>query len=160
MLPDLVNNGAHAAMASAIKAFAFSILVGGTNPRLDKTAAIEAYSSALRSVNEAIQAPHSSSAPELVAAVMCLLFAEMFLPTSFESWTTHLEGLGELMQTCQPETYVGGIPHRLFVGARPALVRQRHAYLACSFLANSRFYRSSLGSSQENRLSWPETNGD
>ena len=57
-----------------------------------------------------------------LAAVMCLLLAELYHPTSLSSWTAHLQGLGELMQLSQPEIYASGIPHRLFVGARPALV--------------------------------------
>ncbi|KAK4170500.1 hypothetical protein QBC43DRAFT_6855 [Cladorrhinum sp. PSN259] len=122
VLPDLVRIEANPVLVAAIKAFALSIRVGGPKPAIDKPTAVEAYSSALRSVNDALQTPASSSTTELVAAVMCLLFAELFLPTSLESWTAHLEGLGDLIQTCQPQAYASGIAHRLFVGARPALI--------------------------------------
>ncbi|KAK3985695.1 hypothetical protein QBC44DRAFT_334647 [Cladorrhinum sp. PSN332] len=123
VLPDLVKNDANAVLVAAIEAFALAILVGGPAPAvIDKSTAVEAYGSALRSVNDALQTYGSSSATETIAAVMCLLFAELFLPTSLESWTAHLEGLGQLIQTSQPQDYAAGIPHRLFVGARPALI--------------------------------------
>ncbi|KAK4171896.1 P-loop containing nucleoside triphosphate hydrolase protein [Triangularia setosa] len=136
VLPDLVKTGSSTALTSAIKAFAFSILVGEPRRNIPMAAALEAYSIALRSVNDALQVPETSSLPELMAAVMCLLFAELVLPTSLESWTAHLEGLGQLIQTREPQFYASGIAHRLFVGARPALIVLRIQSRKSCFLAS------------------------
>ncbi|KAK0660842.1 hypothetical protein QBC41DRAFT_368640 [Cercophora samala] len=136
VLPDLVEAGNHTALNAAIKAFAFSILVCEKQRRISVTAAFEAYSVALRSVNESLKVPGTSSLLQQMASVMCLLFAELVLPTTLESWTAHLEGLGELMQTRGPRFYASGIAHRLFVGARPALIVLRIQAKKASFLAS------------------------
>lgn len=125
VLPDLIGSDTNAALASAIKAFAMSIQSRGPKYSVPIPAALEAYSSALGLVNDALWVPYNSFPVELGAAVMCLLFADLFLSTSLDSWTAHLQGLGELIQLSRPEFYVSGITHRLFVGARPALVRVR-----------------------------------
>ncbi|KAK0718727.1 hypothetical protein B0T21DRAFT_295576, partial [Apiosordaria backusii] len=135
VLPDLVKTSNNPALTAAIKTFAFSILIGEPQQKIPMAAALEAYSIALRSVNDALQVPETSSLLELMAAVMCLLFAELVLPSSLESWAAHLEGLGELMQTCEPRFFASGIAHRLFVGARPALIVLRIQSRKSSFLA-------------------------
>ncbi|KAK4189034.1 hypothetical protein QBC35DRAFT_381125, partial [Podospora australis] len=122
VLPDLTRQGVDKVLISAIRAFAFSILVRHPEENITEAKALEAYSSALLSVHETLDAPQRPSPVELIAAVMCLLFAELILTTTLESWAAHLEGLGKLIQTCEPEYFSSGIPHRLFVGARPALV--------------------------------------
>ncbi|KXX76123.1 hypothetical protein MMYC01_206304 [Madurella mycetomatis] len=122
VLPDLIGSDTSAALASAIKAFAMSIQSRGSKHSVPISAALEAYSSALGLVNDALWVPYDSFPVELGAAVMCLLFADLFLSTSLDSWTAHLQGLGELIQLSRPELYVSGITHRLLVGARPALV--------------------------------------
>ncbi|GAB1311452.1 hypothetical protein MFIFM68171_01662 [Madurella fahalii] len=122
VLPDLIGSDTSAALTSAIKAFAVSIQSRGPKHSVPISAALEAYSSALSSVNDALRVPYDSFPVELGAAVMCLLFADLFLSTSLDSWTAHLQGLGELIQLSRPELYASGITHRLFVGARPALV--------------------------------------
>ncbi|KAK4197801.1 hypothetical protein QBC40DRAFT_180108 [Triangularia verruculosa] len=142
VLPDLVKTSDNPALASAIKSFAFSILVGEPQRRIPMAAALEAYSVALRSVNDALENPETNSLLELMAAVMCLLFAELVLPSSLESWTAHLEGLGELMQTCEPRFYASGIAHRLFVGARPALIVLRIQSRKSSFLASEEWRKA------------------
>ncbi|KAK4682690.1 hypothetical protein QC764_118250 [Podospora pseudoanserina] len=136
VLPDLVKAGNNTALNAAIKAFAFSILVCETQRKIPMATALEAYSVALRSVNDSLKIPNKSSLVQLMAAVMCLLFAELVLPTSLESWTAHLEGLGELMQTREPQFYASGIAHRLFVGARPALIVLKIQSRKASFLAS------------------------
>jgi hypothetical protein len=123
VLPELVGNDTDSALASAVRAFAVSILSAGPTPRSTVSDGLEAYNQALVSVNNALAAPHSAFPVGIAAAVMCLLLAEIFYATSLGSWRAHLEGLAGLMQLSRPEAYASGIPHRLFVGARPALVR-------------------------------------
>jgi hypothetical protein len=123
ILPDLAGNDADTALASAIRAFAVTILSRGPKPRFPISEGLEAYNQALIAINDALQSPYSDFPVAIAAAVMCLLLAELFHATSLDSWTAHLQGLADLMQLSRPQVYVSGIPHRLFVGARPALVR-------------------------------------
>ncbi len=122
VLPELVGNVTDTALASAIRAFAVTILSKGPKCSLPVSDGLEAYNQALVSVNCALGSRYSDFPVTIAAAVMCLLLAEMFHVTSLNSWSAHLEGLAGLMQLSRPEAYVSGIPHRLFVGARPALV--------------------------------------
>lgn len=122
VLPDIAKNNADTALASAIKAFAVTILSRGPKRRFPISEGLEAYNQALISINDALQSPYSDFPVAIAAAVMCLLLAELFHATSLDSWTAHLQGLADLMQLSRPEVYASGIPHRLFVGARPALV--------------------------------------
>jgi hypothetical protein len=122
ILPDIAGNDADTALASAIRAFAVTILSRGPKQRFPISEGLEAYNQALVAINDALQSPYSDFPVAIAAAVMCLLLAELFHATSLDSWTAHLRGLADLMQLSRPEVYVSGIPHRLFVGARPALV--------------------------------------
>jgi hypothetical protein len=122
VLPDLVGNDTDKALDAAIRAFAMSILSRGPKPSFPVSAGLEAYDRALISVNAALRSPYSDFPVVIAASVMCLLLAEVFQATSLDSWTAHLQGLGELMQLSRPEVYMSGIPHRMFVGARPVLV--------------------------------------
>ena len=124
VLPDLVANSVNPALPAAISAFALALLSGGPDKSGSILSGHEAYSLALRSLRlELRTTPKNGSLPsELAAAIMCLLLAELFLPTSLDSWTAHLQGFAELMQLAHPELYTVGIPHKLFVGARPILV--------------------------------------
>jgi hypothetical protein len=122
VLPELVGNDTDKALDAAIRAFAMSILSRGPKPSFPVSAGLEAYDRALISVNAALRSPYSDFPVVIAAAVMCLLLAEVFQATSLDSWTAHLQGLGELMQLSRPEVYMSGIPHRMFVGARPVLV--------------------------------------
>lgn len=126
VLPELVSNDPDAALASAIRAFAVTILSRGPGRKLPVSDGLEAYNQALLSVNAALQSPYSDFPVAIAAAVMCLLLAELFHATSLTSWTAHLQGLAGLMQLSRPEVYASGIPHRLFVGATPALVCRRY----------------------------------
>jgi hypothetical protein len=125
VLPELVRRDSNKALASSIEAFAMSILCRGPKRNAPISAGLEAYDKALSSVNDALRCPYDSFPVEIAAAVMCLLLAELFLATSLDSWTAHQQGLGKLMQLSRPGFYASGIPHRLFVGARPTLVGSR-----------------------------------
>lgn len=48
----------------------------------------------------------------------------MVLPTSSLSSAIHADGISRLIQLRCPEFYSSGIPHKLFVGFRPLLVRE------------------------------------
>ncbi|KAK3902462.1 P-loop containing nucleoside triphosphate hydrolase protein [Staphylotrichum tortipilum] len=140
VLPELVNDESdNTALASAIRAFAVTILSKGPNGSLPVAEGVEAYNQALVSVNSALGSRYSDFPVTIAAAVMCLLLAEMFHVTSLCSWTVHLEGLAGLMQLSRPEAYVSGIPHRLFVGARPALVVLSFVSRKASFLAEEKW---------------------
>ncbi|KAL2136172.1 hypothetical protein VTI74DRAFT_5225 [Chaetomium olivicolor] len=143
VLPELVGSETKSALASAIRAFALTILSRGPERSVPITAGLEAYQRALITVNDALQAPYSAFPAKLGAAVMCLLLVELYHLTPVCSWTAHLQGLAELMQLSQPEFYASGIPHRLFVGARPALVGSPG-----SRVCRSREFRANLSSSQ------------
>lgn len=45
------------------------------------------------------------------------------MPTSPNGWIAHLEGVGAMMQSHGPDAFTEGIPHLLFVGFRPLIVR-------------------------------------
>ncbi|KAL2262299.1 hypothetical protein VTK26DRAFT_1803 [Humicola hyalothermophila] len=135
VLPDLVDNDTNTALASAIKAFAVAILSRGPKPSTPEKAALEAYTEALASVNSALRSSYDSFPVEIAAAVMCLLLAELFVPTRLDSWVAHLQGLGGLMELSRPEFYISGIPHRLFIGARPSLIVLSFLSRKSSFLA-------------------------
>ena len=122
VLPELVGHDNNTALAAAVKAFAMAILSRGPKPSAPERTAREAYAQALSAVNKALKSSYDSFPVEIAAAVMCLLLAELFTPTTLDSWVAHLQGLGGLMQLSRPEFYVSGIPHRLFIGARPSLV--------------------------------------
>ncbi|KAH6854660.1 hypothetical protein B0I37DRAFT_362725 [Chaetomium sp. MPI-CAGE-AT-0009] len=115
VLPDLVGNNTDKALDSAIRAFAASILSRGPKRSFTISEGLEAYNHALISVNRALRSSYNNFPVEIAAAVLCLLLAELFHATSLGSWTAHLQGLASLMQLSQPEVYVSGIPHRLFV---------------------------------------------
>ncbi|KAK3298816.1 uncharacterized protein B0H64DRAFT_415359 [Chaetomium fimeti] len=135
VLPELVGNNTDKVLASAIRAFAASILSRGPKQRFTISEGLEAYNHALVSVNGALRSSYSNFPVSTAAAVLCLLLAELFHATSLGSWTAHLQGLAGLMQLARPEVYVSGIPHRLFVGARPALVVLAFSSRKASFLA-------------------------
>lgn len=46
------------------------------------------------------------------------------IPSSAVGWIAHVRGVGEFIRAYGPELYRSGIPHKLFVGVRPLLVRQ------------------------------------
>lgn len=122
VLPELIKNDTDTALASAVRAFAVSILSRGPKRSFSVSEGLEAYNQALVSVNEALRSPYSDFPVAIAAAVMCLLLAELYHVTSLCSYKAHLQGLADLMQLSRPEVYASGIPHRLFIGARPALV--------------------------------------
>ncbi|KAK3392928.1 hypothetical protein B0H63DRAFT_456853 [Podospora didyma] len=121
VLPNLIAKGETVALSSAVRAFAVSILSGGPMPIASLASGLEAYSVALRSLQRALRSA-CQFRDELAAAIMCILLAELLLPTTLNSWAAHLQGFGELMQLSGPELYTSGIGHKLFVGARPSLV--------------------------------------
>ncbi|KAK1833864.1 hypothetical protein QBC39DRAFT_345414 [Podospora conica] len=84
----------------------------------------EAYGQALCALHHELRvAPKTKALPsQIIASIMCLLFAELFQPTSLGSWMAHLHGFGQSMQLAKPGFYASGIPHRLFAGARPILI--------------------------------------
>ncbi|EAQ89375.1 predicted protein [Chaetomium globosum CBS 148.51] len=135
ILPDIIGSGRDEALASAIRAFAISILSRGPKRSFAISEGLEAYNHALISVNHALRSPYSDFPVAIAAAVMCLLLAEFFHATSLGSWAAHLQGLADLMQLSRPEFYGSGIPHRLFVGARPVLMVLAFSSKKSSFLA-------------------------
>ena len=133
MLPELAG-GRNEALSSAIHAFAVTLLGVGEgkakSERASLSSARESYSMALGALRRELQPGLRSPSPllpsQIAAAIMCLLLAELFLPTTLSSWTTHLEGFAQSMRLAKPEFYASGMRHKLFVGARPILVRQGH----------------------------------
>jgi hypothetical protein len=67
------------ALDLALKALAVSILAQGPNPKASVLDGINAYVSALRPLQKAIQKEGNSFRGDLAAAIMCLLFAEVSL---------------------------------------------------------------------------------
>ncbi|KAH6628048.1 hypothetical protein F5144DRAFT_577845 [Chaetomium tenue] len=135
ILPDIIDSGMDKALASAIRAFAISILSRGRKRSFTISEGLEAYNHALISVNHALRSPYSDFPVAIAAAVMCLLLAEFFHATSLGSWAAHLQGLADLMQLSRPGFYASGVPHRLFVGARPVLMVLAFSSRKSSFLA-------------------------
>ncbi|KAK0716947.1 hypothetical protein B0T26DRAFT_644673, partial [Lasiosphaeria miniovina] len=134
-LPDLISNRTDAALDAAVKAFALSILAGGPTRSVPIPAGLEAYGLALQSLRTALRSSTLRCPEQLAAAIMCLLLAEIFLPTSLDARAAHLQGFGELMRLSGPELYASGVPHKLFVGARPSLVIMGIHSRKASFLA-------------------------
>lgn len=125
VLPVLASGGNNVALSSAINAFALAVVSGATASTSMFSSAGETYNQALCALRSELQsAPKSEALPsQIIASIMCLLFAELFQPTSLGSWMAHLHGFGQSMQLANPKFYASGIPHRLFAGARPILVR-------------------------------------
>jgi hypothetical protein len=125
VLPALASGGNNIALSSAINAFALAMMSGVTPSTSMVSSAGETYSQALCALySELRSAPKSKALPsQIIASIVCLLFAELFQPTSLGSWMAHLRGFGESMQLAKPKFFASGIPHRLFAGVRPILVR-------------------------------------
>jgi hypothetical protein len=78
VLPMFVGGGVQdSALDLALKALAVSILARGPNPKASVLDGINAYVSALRPLQKAIQKAGNSFRGDLAAAIMCLLFAEV-----------------------------------------------------------------------------------
>ncbi|KAM7193469.1 P-loop containing nucleoside triphosphate hydrolase protein [Naviculisporaceae sp. PSN 640] len=122
VLPDLLGSGANKTLVTAIKAFAVAILSGGPVPTAPMSAGLEAKTSALSSLYQALNTANGRCSDELAATVMCVLFSELFLPTSLGSWVAHLEGFMQMMKLSKPESYTCGLSHQLFAGARPVMI--------------------------------------
>jgi hypothetical protein len=45
------------------------------------------------------------------------------MPTTSNGWTAHIQGVAAMMQSRGPSAFTDGIPHLLFVGFRPLIVR-------------------------------------
>lgn len=125
VLPVLASGGNNIALSSAINAFAMAMMSGATASTSMTSSAGETYSQALCALHSELRsAPKSKALPsQIIASIMCLLFAELFQPTSLGSWMAHLHGFGQSMKLAKPKFFASGIPHRLFAGARPILVR-------------------------------------
>jgi hypothetical protein len=78
VLPELIGNDTDTALASAVRAFAVSILSRGPKRSFSVSQGLEAYNQALVSVNEALRSPYSDFPVAIAAAVMCLLLAELY----------------------------------------------------------------------------------
>ncbi|KAK4211067.1 P-loop containing nucleoside triphosphate hydrolase protein [Rhypophila decipiens] len=122
VLPDLLAGSTNKTLLNAIEAFAVSILSGGPVPTVPLSAGLEAKTQALSSLQKALCTTGATYSDELAATVMCVLFAELFLPTSLSAWVAHLEGFMQVMQLSRPEMYTSGLSHKLFVGARPSMI--------------------------------------
>ncbi|KAM7194908.1 hypothetical protein V8F33_006950 [Rhypophila sp. PSN 637] len=122
VLPDLLAGRTNKTLLNAIEAFAVSILSGGPVPTAPLSAGLEAKTQALSSLQKALCTTGATYSDELAATVMCVLFAELFLPTSWSAWVAHLEGFMQVMQLSRPEMYTSGLSHKLFVGARPSMI--------------------------------------
>jgi hypothetical protein len=48
------------------------------------------------------------------------------MPTSSDGWMVHIKGVAAMMQSRGPLDFKDGIPHLLFVGFRPLIVRTLH----------------------------------
>ncbi|KAK5655383.1 hypothetical protein OQA88_5653 [Cercophora sp. LCS_1] len=136
VLPELSATGRNVALSSAIKAFAGTLMSGVLNKHMTMEDARQNYTHALRCLRDELRvaSPSSSLASETAAAIMCLLLAELFMPTTLESWTAHLAGFAQSMRTAGPAFYRCGTPHRLFVGARPILTVLGFIVRKASFL--------------------------
>jgi hypothetical protein len=121
-LPELAAARSSPALLSAIRSLAVTLL---SVRKVSPSSAWESYSFALGSLRDELRsASRSASLPsEIAAAIMCLLFSELHLNTTLRSWTAHLEGFAQLVRSAGPECFASGIPHKIFVGARPLLER-------------------------------------
>ncbi|KAK3694117.1 hypothetical protein B0T22DRAFT_373526 [Podospora appendiculata] len=140
VLPDLIGNGTDKTLCSAVRAFALSILSGGPESKAPVSTGLKAYSLALCSLSNCLSSVRDLSlSNQVAAAVMCVLLAELFLPTTMGSWNAHLQGFGRIMELSRPETYTSGVTHRFFVGARPALIVLAVLSRKASFLATRKW---------------------
>ncbi|KAK3336260.1 hypothetical protein B0T19DRAFT_409015 [Cercophora scortea] len=139
-LPDLIGNGTNTTLCSAVRAFALSILSGGPESKAPVSTGLKAYSLALCSLSNSLSSVRDPSlSNQLAAAVMCVLLAELFLPTTMGSWNAHLQGFGQIIELSRPETYRSGVTHRFFVGARTALIVLAVLSRKATFLATRRW---------------------
>uniref|UniRef100_A0A8H7K370 Uncharacterized protein n=1 Tax=Bionectria ochroleuca TaxID=29856 RepID=A0A8H7K370_BIOOC len=68
--------------------------------------------------------------------MMCLALSEALFPVAPNSWFIHLRAISEVMQSCKPEAFSVGIPHKLFTGIRPLLILEAMASEKATFLAS------------------------
>ncbi|KAH8879293.1 hypothetical protein GQ53DRAFT_756106 [Thozetella sp. PMI_491] len=140
VLPQLIGSGRDdEALEAAVKCLGVAIMSGGPIRKAPISAGLEAYGLALRSLGQGLQKADGAMADNLAASVMCLLLAELILPTSLGSWIAHVQGFGTLMRTSRPELYAKGPPHKLFVGSRPALIILAFLSRKTSFLSEEQW---------------------
>ncbi|OCK73910.1 hypothetical protein K432DRAFT_410311 [Lepidopterella palustris CBS 459.81] len=136
VLPMLVGNGVrNSALIPAVKALAVSILTRGPNRKASVLDGVHAHVSALRPLREAIHGAGNFFQGDLATAIMCLLLAELILPISTNSWITHTQGISKLIQLANPDIFLSGTYHKLFVGFRPGLVVLAFMSRKATFLA-------------------------
>ncbi|RFU23710.1 hypothetical protein B7463_g12628, partial [Scytalidium lignicola] len=138
VLPSITGLGCHEPLlSSAIKALAVSIRNKGQGESAWKSDSIEAYGSALRSLNKGLRVITNTPSHELVAAIMCLTLAELMIPSSESAWNAHahVRGVSELLRISGPEIYASGILHKLFVGFRPIMIFEAFRSRRSTFLA-------------------------
>jgi hypothetical protein len=143
VLPALVGRGEAEYFNSAVKALGVSIAARGRDGRAPLSDALEAQCLALQLLREKIHTCSTSSFNEVAAATMCLFLSEVVSSPNlaridaqadelFSRWCcrppvsalqSHADGISRLIQLRRPEFYSSGIPHKLFVGFRPLLVR-------------------------------------
>ncbi|CAG9986673.1 unnamed protein product [Clonostachys byssicola] len=123
-LPDLTRgSGSHIdeCLDHAIRSLALSITANRTNKPL-VTPLSTHYGKTLRLFRRTLSMPSNSHQNEKLATMMCLALSEALFPVAPNSWFIHLRAISEVMQSCKPEVFSAGIPHKLFTGIRPLLV--------------------------------------
>jgi hypothetical protein len=138
VLPELAVGSCSPVLRSAVNSLAITLLSGGPVRKVAVSSAWESYSFALGSLRDDLRSGSPFRSPsltsEVAAAIMCLLLSELYLGTTMHSWTAHLEGFAQSVQLAGPELFASGIPHKIFVGARPLLVVLSFVTRKASFL--------------------------
>ncbi|KAM3065067.1 hypothetical protein ACMFMG_006171 [Clarireedia jacksonii] len=137
VLPHLPwSEKAEDVLAPAIRTLALSMLAQEPHHLIPVSEALEARVEALRSLRSGLRQCDGNSSNAFLASIMCLLLAEILLPTLGSGAMIHVKGVQDFMQLYTPNAYVSGMSHQLFVGFRPILIVHSVFTRECSFLAN------------------------
>uniref|UniRef100_A0A0B7KNL0 Zn(2)-C6 fungal-type domain-containing protein n=1 Tax=Bionectria ochroleuca TaxID=29856 RepID=A0A0B7KNL0_BIOOC len=137
-LPDLTRGSGSSideCLEHAIRSLALSIAANRTSKPL-LTPLSQHYGKTLRLFRRALNLPSDSHQNEKLATMMCLALSEALFPVAPNSWFIHLRAISEVMQSCKPEAFSVGIPHKLFTGIRPLLILEAMASEKATFLAS------------------------
>ncbi|KAH8797261.1 hypothetical protein F5884DRAFT_874888 [Xylogone sp. PMI_703] len=120
VLPHLVAQSSHRTNALIITLGALSTAIAGT---VSKDSSLVArsrslYGDALRSLHDELYQSRARYGNITLATSMCLALTELMLGTSSRAWSSHTQGVSQLMEIHGPQNYASGIGHQLFLGFR------------------------------------------
>lgn len=111
-------------LSASLRTLGYSIVCKGyedsTRSQWDICRA-EYYAKAAQSLNRELT-EGTGVCDESAAAIMCLIMAELLIPTSREGWIAHVRGIGRMMELCGPRSFTKPISQQLFMAFCPLII--------------------------------------